>query len=540
MASLLKKKPKLILNRRGLSIIKSTLESDAMQELRNELTVCPNVSDDYGAKPSPFPVYAENSERIFLPRHYGIKNFNRYLDAVDIKISKGKMLNKEVEFKGKLRDNQHEPVKISLENLNKPILEGGGGGILALPCGYGKTSISLYLACALGRKTLVIVDKEFLLNQWVERIEQFCPGAKIGRLQQNRVEIEGNDIVIGMLQSIAMKDYSRDIFNEFGTLIIDECHCISSRVYSRALKKVQCWYMIGLSATPNRKDGLTKVLKWYIGDIMFKAKRKHKVIPLVRRYFIRAREPVYSKELLNWKGKPNSSVMLTQICDYLPRTNWMVNIIKNEFIPIEKRQVLVLAHRRKHLEDWADKLPKDSWGYYLGGMKQKDLDESSKKKVILATYHMADKGLDIPTLNTLVLASPKSDIVQAVGRVMRKDKIDDENERPIIMDFIDTFSMFDNQSKKRLKEYNKEKYKIINYNLNDDGTIKEFGSKSKPTIESETESETESDIDELETDDDKEARKMVSEFDYLTPVIKISKKKKKKIIDEFPFSDDEL
>ena len=107
-----------------------------------------------------------------------------------------------------------------------------GGGIISVPCGYGKTVIALYIAAKLNLKTLVVVHKEFLVNQWKERIEQFIPDAEIGRIQSKIVKSQNKDIVIGMLQSISMIDYDDDLFNDFGLVIYDECHHLGAEVFS--------------------------------------------------------------------------------------------------------------------------------------------------------------------------------------------------------------------------------------------------------------------------------------------------------------------
>ena len=96
-----------------------------------------------------------------------------------------------------------------------------------------------------------------------------------------------------------------------------------------------------------------------------------------------------------------------------------------------------------------------SVGYYIGGMKEKDLKQSENKTIILATFQMAEEGLDIKTLSTLFLASPKTDIVQAVGRILRI-----KHEQPLIIDLIDSHDIFQNQFNKRRAYYIKNKYKI--------------------------------------------------------------------------------
>ena len=117
-----------------------------------------------------------------------------------------------------------------------------------MPCGYGKTVIGLYLCAKLKVKTLVVVHKEFLVNQWKERIKQFLPDAKIGKIQSNKIYIDGYDIVIGMLQSISMIEYNQDIFNDFGFVIYDECHHSGAETFSSFLKPELIYSWIGQAA----------------------------------------------------------------------------------------------------------------------------------------------------------------------------------------------------------------------------------------------------------------------------------------------------
>ena len=121
---------------------------------------------------------------------------------------------------------------------------------------------------------MIIVHKEFLLRQWKERIEQFLPDARVGRIQGPTVDIEDKDIVIGMLQSLSMKDYDINLFQCFGLTIIDEVHHISAEVFSRVLFKVVTKYYLGLSATMKRTDGLTKVIKMFLGDVVYKKREE--------------------------------------------------------------------------------------------------------------------------------------------------------------------------------------------------------------------------------------------------------------------------
>ena len=120
---------------------------------------------------------------------------------------------------------------------------------------------------------MIVVHKEFLANQWRERIQQFCPGASIGIVQQDKKETEC-DFVIAMLQSLSLKEYSFNDFDTIGTLIVDEAHHICAKVFSQSFLKMCPKHIFGSSAPPTRKDGLTKVLHWFMGPTFFAIERR--------------------------------------------------------------------------------------------------------------------------------------------------------------------------------------------------------------------------------------------------------------------------
>lgn len=238
----------------------------------------------------------------------------------------------------------------------------------------------------------------------------------------------------------------------------------------KALFKINCKYMLGLSATPNRKDGCTKILKWFIGDIIFSLKGKEaqdKNLVKVERYIIESENENYNKEIFNFKGQVQIATMINQIVNYLKRTKIIAIKIKEELEKNIDRQFLILSDRKQNLADF-EKIFKEleiySVGYYIGGMKKTELKKSEKCKILLGTFSMASEGLDIPSLNGLILATPKSDIIQAVGRISR---VKHENIQPLLIDIVDNFSIFERQSKKRLEVYRKNKYEVedIKYDL---------------------------------------------------------------------------
>jgi len=440
----------------GYTIRKECLEQGDVKLIKSDLTVRPYIPSSPIQAPS-FPVYRETEHTIHIPRFYGIEHYG--LPDV-ISIPKGDDIN--VKFEGGLREYQTNIVKEYIKNTS---LTHGGGGLLEIPCGEGKTVIALKILSELRKKTLVIVHKTFLGNQWIERINQFLPGARIGRLQGQINDIENKDIVIGMLQSLSMKEYAEDEFKSFGLIIVDECHHISSEVFSRSLTKIITFYTLGLSATMQRKDGLSKVFKMFLGDIVFSKQRDKTDTVLIKAIEYITHDPEFNKVMMDQRGNPAYSSMISKLCAFGPRTEFILNVIITELKNDPLQQIIVLAHNRNVLEYIHDAIEHrkiSTVGYYLGGMKEPALKASELARVIIATYAMAAEALDIKTLTTLLLVTPKTDVVQAVGRILRV-----KHERPMVVDIIDTHDLFKSQWVKRKKYYKSNNYKIMYTNSRD-------------------------------------------------------------------------
>jgi superfamily II DNA or RNA helicase len=296
------------------------------------------------------------------------------------------------------------------------------------------------------------------MTQWRDRIIEFLPDAKIGKIQQDTIDIEGKDIVLSMVQSLSMKEYPEGTFDSFGLAIFDECHHLGAEKFSKSMQKVSSKYMLGLSATPKRKDGLSKVFEWYMGDIVYKDENKNEDYAEVQLIECNFTDPLYTKEEVNFRKEPCMPKMINNICEYLPRTELIVELTKKYHG--QGRYILILSDRREHLNLMYKSLEGFSRGFYVGGMKPDQLRDSQEQDILLATFSMASEGMDIPKLNTVILASPKSDVEQSVGRIFRQ-KADVRKFHPLIIDIQDTFSMFKNQSKKRVAFYHKSNFTLF-------------------------------------------------------------------------------
>ena len=440
------------LSKDGYKIIKKDYDSKVIKEIKDELTVKPfnsfnkaQMNSDVGR----FAVYLESPKKLYLPRFYALKKFG--IPTMDL-MEEGDPIN--ISFNGDLREEQKPIEEVYLNNAKKH-----GGGIISIRCGGGKTVLALHIISVLKKKTIVVVHKDFLMTQWRDRILEFLPDARIGKIQQNTVDIEDKDIVLAMVQSLSMKEYDEDTFNSFGLAVFDECHHLGAEVFSKSMRKVASKYMLGLSATPKRKDGLSKVFEWFMGDIVYLQKKKNEDYAEVQLIECKFSDEKYNKEELNFRKDPCMPKMINNICEYYPRTELIVSLVQKYFE--EKRSILILSDRRGHLNQLAEMINKFTpTGFYVGGMKPDELRDSQEKEVILATFSMASEGMDIPKLNTVFLASPKSDVEQSVGRVFRQ-KACDRTFHPLIIDIQDNFSMFQKQCEKRITFYHKSNFTLF-------------------------------------------------------------------------------
>ena len=500
-----------IMTNYGYLIKKHEWKEDFLTILRNELTVIPVVDNKYNVKPEePFPIFQEGQTKMLLPKYYGIEKFGI---PSEINTENNEFRKTNLKFNGSLRDYQIPIIDKCMKNymdVNNVLLP-YGGGVLTVPPGKGKTCMGIYIGCLIGYPMLIIVHKTFLVNQWIERIQQYAPLARIGIIQQDKIDIENKDIVIGMLQSICMKEYDDDIFEGFPFVIFDEVHHLGAKVFSKALLKIQAPYTLGLSATPERKDKLEKVFYWHLGKSMYYegADVDSSVNIKLYRYNVSQSNKLF-RPLFNFRTKQlNMAKMVTNITELNIRTQFILKLINEIFpiIPYDEnqpiiinninkknmfnnqplfnniynlideanktfRKVLVLSNRVNHLKLIAELLERQDkrWsnliGYYIGGMKEHKLKESEGKPLILATFEMASEGLDIKNLDTLILGTPKSNITQSIGRILRL-QASQRTYIPIVYDIVDNISVFINQGNKRYVDYVSKQYSIEWYNVID-------------------------------------------------------------------------
>jgi superfamily II DNA or RNA helicase len=242
-------------------------------------------------------------------------------------------------------------------------------------------------------------------------------------------------------------------------IVVSNCHHMGAEVFSRCMMKLTTTYTLGLSGTMQRKDGLSKVFKMFLGDVIHKEKAESEHCVLVKGIKYVVNDDEFNEVEYDYRGNPKFSTMISKLCNYNRRSEFIVEVIIKELQHNPDQQIMILAHNKTLLQYLFKAIEHKqiaTVGYYLGGMKDADLKASETKKIIIATYAMASEGLDIKTLTTLVMATPKTDICQSVGRILRE-----KHSTPVVIDIIDAHDLFINQWQKRKAYYKKQNYKII-------------------------------------------------------------------------------
>jgi superfamily II DNA or RNA helicase len=430
-----------VVNHQGFLIKKCGIQEDLLSKIKKELTVTPE-SNFGNLIPKSFKFYIESDDYIATPIYYSLGLELRYVVNFP-EIPKEKRQNYE-SCNIILRDYQQECFEICMKEFDKPF----GGGILNLTTAFGKTIMSLKIAATFGHKTLVIINKIELIDQWKSEIKKCIPNAKIGLIQGSTFDIEGCDIVLGMLQTVSInKNFKACDFKWVDLLILDEIHNAGSDVYSRISFKIRPRYIFGLTATLERKDKMEKIVKWYVGDVIYSNISSSKKQSTEIHFYNYKGESSVNKLLRD--GTAAVSTMLSNIAFDKIRTNLLLEIINGLALESEERNILVLSDRNDQLKVLHTNLGDTLSGLFIGSLKQNARDLSKTKRILLANYKMAAEGFNLPKLNCLVFATPRSSINQAIGRIFRQN----HTITPVIIDIIDAIPIFKGQYFKRRKTY---------------------------------------------------------------------------------------
>lgn len=330
------------------------------------------------------------------------------------------------------RKGQLDAVLAVLGALESPT----GGCTLQAPCGAGKTVLGTDIIRRVGVSTAVLVHKNFLANQWEEEIGRFIPGAKVGRVQGDQIDSGSTyDVVICMVQSLTSRDYSpTGVFDTFGLVVGDECHRYGAQMWSAATSLFPARYRLGLTATPERRDGMSVVFLSNFGGICHRMVAE-RMVP--RLEVVELDTYVPPEAYMMHRGgqrKPNMPRLISALAGTKSRTQRILRDVLGA--RNAGRRGIVLTHRVDHVTEIALALLRVGVDarQLVGGMSEAKQMAAADGEVVVGTFQMASEGLDVPEFDTLFLATPQASIEQAVGRILR---VEEGKKQPLVIDYVD-------------------------------------------------------------------------------------------------------
>ena len=306
----------------------------------------------------------------------------------------------------------------------------------------------------------MIVTKDDLLKNWTDTAQQVL-GLKpkeIGIIRQDVCQVEDRKLVIGMIHSLSIPGrYPQWIIDEFGLVCWDECHHVPANTFALTAGLFPAKLRWGLSATPERVDGKDIVLYAHIGPVRVRADD----MPLVPRVMqvmtnwmcprVRRKDDITGEvRTVRLPHSPGKCGHITKIIARDQQRNTRLATLITA-CHTKGRRTVFFSDTLEHLDTMhqllVTRIPAKDIGYYVGGMKQAELDASKAKPVILATYGMCSEGTNIPWLDTCVLGTPKADVRQVVGRILREYP---GKQQPVVIDPVDDDSpVYAGYAKKR-------------------------------------------------------------------------------------------
>jgi len=410
---------------------------DTGETLTRQLTLLPSQAKSPYTFVVPRPPVKElirqEDGSVWVPRAWGVN----YLDRQGLTIADQRRVCEPVNFRAtlSLRHTQHGVVLQTLQALRNDRY--AGGAVIEGVPGSGKTVVCLKIAAEIAQPTLVVVHTTELLRQWQERIREFMDldDKQIGTVQGAKVKVEGKVISVAMLQTLCKRAWPEDWLNSFGMLILDECDLFPTDVFRQVLSMFPARYRLACTATLKRRDGMHQLLEWHIGGVTGQM-LKPEVIPKVFLIPHTARVNVARFSWRDPKGEERLSLarMLQQLANDFTRNEKLCRAIAS--CRERNRITIVLSHHKEHLATLAAQLRKMGYppAMFTGDEKKEELAAARKSPLILGTYAMMGRGVDIPQIEAVVLALPLADVRQAVGRILRAFP---GKQTPVVLDVVD-------------------------------------------------------------------------------------------------------
>jgi superfamily II DNA or RNA helicase len=374
-------------------------------------------------------------------------------------------------FKNSFVARNTEQSRVVAESV--ALLSSGANFVTQAPTGFGKTYVGAAVIGCVGKKTMVIVTKEDIRDQWTEAFKNvlgLTPGVDLGYLYGDVCDTVNRKVVIAMVQSVAKEGrYPEHLYREFGLVVWDEVHRVGADFFAQSCFRLPAKLRWGISATPDRKDGRGEVIDAHIGTVQVLST----ATPMTPRVIVQESPwHIPMKRKLDKEGRlvcdkqgvpkmfelehsPARAGHVVKILTHHHGRNAMIANFVHQCYKAD-RKILVQSDTKDHLEMMQTLfvsfgVPPRDISNYVGGMNRASRDVAKEARVILSTYQMTREATDIPDLDTLVMATPKSDIAQIVGRILRAYE---GKKEPLVYDIVDaSSSVFKSYAASRMKWY---------------------------------------------------------------------------------------
>jgi len=366
----------------------------------------------------------------------------------------------EVEFHGELGAEQARASEALLA---------ADTGVFVAPPGSGKTVLGIQLVAARARSTLILVHRTQLLEQWRTQLALFLdlPAKEIGQIGGGKRKVSGK-LDVAMIQSLVRKDEVANEVGGYGQVVIDECHHVPAVSFERVMSEVRAKFIVGLTATPKRRDGHDPILSFQLGPIRYSIDPRSSAARSPIQHSLIVRETAF--QIPSGDSAPAIQAIYGQLATNDERNELILDDILRALEA--GRSPLVLTERRDHLDHLTERLRRMARNVIVlrGGMGSRQRRAAAEQlagipddqeRLILATGRFVGEGFDDARLDTLFLTMPvswKGTLIQYVGRLHRThaDKSD-----VVVYDYVDReIPMLARMFDKRLKAYRAMGYSV--------------------------------------------------------------------------------
>lgn len=374
-------------------------------------------------------------------------------------------------------DKQREAIQYMVENDD---------GILCLAPGEGKTVIAILALCKIKKKTIIYTHKDFLIEQWSERLLEHT-NIKEDQIRRLRTKSFEEDlkypIVLTTLQTTArlidtVPDFQQRLYDaNFGVAIWDECHVVGAETFSKSSLFTAAKKTFGLSATPKRSDGNTDILSQHLGRIYVPESKKSstmvpKVIAVMFDHGVIKHDSKWIMQLTEYDLKQRKDIGAKRCEPLFSRDRYLKKLLSSDHSNYSKymapiirqisksdRHMVLLAERIKILDALSKYcVDRKEVGFFLPRSKEKRDSELKDKRLVFSTYQSCRDGVDKAEIDCLVMATPCGNWEQAIGRSIRPK---DDKQQPVVIDVIDSgFPDFLDWGRHRIEQYEKKNWPV--------------------------------------------------------------------------------